>query len=127
MTLAEAVTAETTTPLSPAAPPALTMTIFTKNQCAICDRTKTHFESKGVPFEYINVEEDTEPRAELGGVTAFEYVVTNYARQMPVVIVEDDLGWRDWWSGGRMDKWRDTVQLFDEAGLLIPEEQRVRA
>jgi len=104
--------------------PALTVTIFTKNRCSICDSTKRQFDLKGVPYHAINVEEVTEPLAELNGMTPLDYVVTNFGRQMPVVVVEDDLGWRDWWSGGRMDKWMETIARFDEAGLLIPEHER---
>jgi len=105
----------------------LSLLMFTKNQCSICDNTKRQFDLKGVPFTAINVEEDTEPRAEFGGKTPFEYVVETYGRQMPVVVISDEIGVEDWWSGGRMDKWRETIQRFDEAGLLIPEDERVAA
>lgn len=107
-----------------AAPP-LTVTIFTKNDCHYCDATKKLFDRKGVPYDTVNVEEDREPRTEFDGLTPFEYVVDKYGRQMPAVVITDDMGWTESWSGARMDKWLDTVNRFKDAGLLIPEEDRI--
>lgn len=111
---------------APVAAPALAVTIFTKNGCAICDRTKATFDDKGVPYIAINVEEDLEPREEFGGLTPFEHVVSKFGRSMPAVVVADDLGYEDTWTGGRMDKWIETVNRFSDAGLLIPEAERVK-
>ncbi|WP_311245296.1 MULTISPECIES: glutaredoxin family protein [unclassified Microbacterium] len=111
---------------APAEAPALSMTIFSKNDCHKCVATERLFERKGVPFTEINVEEDLAPRDEFGGLTPFEYVVEKYGREMPVVVIKSEDGWvTDWWSGGRMDKWTETVQNFEAENLIIPEDERV--
>lgn len=107
------------------AAPALSVTIFTKNDCHYCDSTEKQFDRKGVPYKAINVEEDTEPREEFGGMTPLEHVVTTFGRQMPAVLVADEIGAVDSWTGGRMDKWVETANRFSEAGLLIPEDERI--
>lgn len=106
--------------------PALSVRIFGKNNCPICDATTKVFDRKGVPYEYINVETDLEPRADFDDRTPFDYVVATYGRQMPVVVVTDDMGYTDWWSGSAMNKWLETVERFAAAGLLIPEEERAQ-
>lgn len=111
-------------PSTPAVPE-LMLTIFSKNDCGICRSTEQAFDKRGVPFREINVEEDTEPRAEFDGLTPIDYVKTNFGLQMPAVAITDADGWIvDKWTGGRMDKWSETVTRFAEAGLLIPEEKR---
>ena len=110
---------------STTAVPELMLTIFSKNDCGICRSTEQAFDKRGVPFREINVEEDTEPRAEFDGLTPIDYVKTNFGLQMPAVAITDADGWVvDKWTGGRMDKWSETVTRFAEAGLLIPEEKR---
>jgi glutaredoxin len=105
--------------------PELMLTIFSKNDCGICRSTEQAFEKRGVPFREINVEEDTEPRAEFDGLSPIDYVKTNFGLQMPAVAITDADGWVvDKWTGGRMDKWSETVTRFAEAGLLVPEGQR---
>lgn len=106
--------------------PAVSMTIFTKNDCPRCLSTERAFNRDGVPYEEINVETDLEPRDEFGGLTPVEYVKANYGLQMPVVVVTDDMGWNDWWSGLAMNKWLETITKFRDAGLIIPENERVK-
>ena len=112
-------------PAEPAEEPAsyLTVTVFTKNDCWRCNNVESRFDKDGVPYEEINVETDTEPREEFGGLTPFEHVVKNYGREMPVIVVEDD-NWGDWWTAIRPDKMIETKQRFADAGMLIPEEMR---
>lgn len=38
------------------------LTIYSKNNCPFCVRAKQLLESKGVPFNEINIENDTESR-----------------------------------------------------------------
>lgn len=38
------------------------LTIYSKNNCPFCDRTKQLLESKNVPFNEINIENDAESR-----------------------------------------------------------------
>lgn len=107
------------------AQPVLTATVFTKNDCSSCNGTKDVLNRKGVPHRVINVEEDLEPRAEFGDRSPLDYVVATYGRQMPVVVITDtELDQDDAWTGGRIDKLLDTVDRFEAADLLIPEEQR---
>lgn len=111
---------------APAEAPALSMTIFTKNDCSKCVATERHFGRKGVPFREINVEDDLEPRDEFGGLTPYDYVIQKYERQMPVVVIYGEDGWvSEWWAGGRMDKWTETVKSFEAENLIIPEGERV--
>lgn len=101
----------------------VSVTIFTKNQCPFCRQAENVFDSQGVPYVEINVEEDTEPREEFGGLTPMEHVIQNYGRSMPVVIVEGNV-MNDHWVGSRPDKIIELVQTVSDAGLLIPEELR---
>lgn len=105
--------------------PALSAIIYGKNACPRCTATTREFDRQGIPYEYINVEEDTAPRENLGGLSPFDHVVKTYGREMPVVVVTDDLGYDDWWSGVAMHKWLETRQRFTEAGLILPEGERV--
>ena len=107
-------------------PATLSLTIFTKNDCPKCRNTEGQFDRKGVPFTEINVEEDTEPREEFGGLTPMEHVIAKYGREMPVVVVSDNT-WGDHWTGLRIDKMIEVVRRFDDAGLIIPEELREAA
>ena len=113
---------------APAEAPALSMTIFTKNDCSKCVATERHFERKGVPFREINVEDDLEPRDEFGGLTPYDYVIQKYERQMPVVVIRDDTGFAtNSWTGANMFELHQTIKLFEAEGLLIPEGERQAA
>jgi glutaredoxin len=100
-----------------------TVTIFSKNDCSRCDTTEAKFIKAGVPFREINVETDTEPRAEFGNKTAFEHVVERYGRAMPVVVVENGV-WDDHWNSLRPDKVLELIALFERLGAVIPAEER---
>ncbi len=104
----------------------LNLRIFSSTVCTYCNQAKRVFRSKGVPFEEINVELDTEPRDEFNGLTPRDYVIENYGKQMPVIIVTElDTGYEDSWVGSRPDKIIETVKRFTEADLLIPEDERL--
>lgn len=85
-----------------------TITIFSKNDCFQCDSVKNRLNRDDVVYTEINVETDTAPRAEFGGLTPFDHVVKNYGRSMPVIVVEDG-EWGDFWCGIRPDKTRALV------------------
>lgn len=104
----------------------LSLTVFSKNNCPDCESTKALLRRRGVPFTEINVEEDTEPRDEFGGLTPLEHVVKNYGRRMPTLVLEDGV-FGDWWAGSRPDKLMATIKRFTEAELLIPEDERKSA
>lgn len=101
-----------------------TVTVFSKNDCSACDATKDKLTAAGVPFREINVEEDTEPRAEFGNETPLTHVIEKYGRSMPAVVVEDDQ-WGDFWLGRRYDKLVALIHLFQKLGAIIPEEDRI--
>jgi glutaredoxin len=101
-----------------------TVTVFSKNNCSICVATEAKLTERGIPFRDINVEEDTEPRAEFNNLTPFDYVVRYYGRSMPVVVVDSGV-WGDHWTGRRFDKMFDLIQLFEKLGATIPEADRV--
>ena len=98
-------------------PPVPTVTIFSKNDCPDCTRTKDRFTAKGVPFREINVQEDQAPRAEFGGKTPLAHVIENYGTRMPAVVVEH-MGKTDSWTGPRPDKVVETGLLFEQLGGL---------
>lgn len=100
-----------------------TVTVFSKNDCSVCDSTEAKFIERGIPFREINVQTDTEPRAEFGNKTALEHVMERYGRQMPVVVIEDST-WGDHWTGRRPDKMVELIQLFEKLGATIPTEER---
>lgn len=104
--------------------PLLSVLIFGKNNCSDCRNTARTFTERGVPFTEINVENDTAPREEFGGLTPRDHVVKHYGMRMPVVVVSEQLGWDESWSGARIDKILETIGRFDSAGLLIPADQR---
>lgn len=100
-----------------------TVTVFSKNECSICDAVEAKFTERGIPFREINVQTDTAPRPEFGGKTPLEHVIENYGRSMPVVVVED--GPRsDSWSSRRPDKVLALIQHFEAIGATIPVEER---
>ncbi|MBB5167185.1 glutaredoxin domain-containing protein [Mycobacterium sp. AZCC_0083] len=68
----------------------MSVTVFTKNSCPQCLVTKRHLKDRGVEFETINVDEQTEWRDRL--------IEMGYMA-MPVVLVEDE----DVWSGYSSD------------------------
>jgi glutaredoxin 3 len=41
------------------------LTVYTKNHCPFCDRAKALLESKGVPFNAVNIEDQPDARAVL--------------------------------------------------------------
>ena len=99
------------------------VTVFSKNDCPDCTRTKARFTARGVPFREINVQEDTEPRAEFGGKTPLEHVKETYGLRMPAVVVEHGEN-GDYWNGPRPDRIVETILLFERLGTLIPPESR---
>lgn len=110
------------------ATPTLTVTVFSKDDCAICVNTENTFRKKGVPFTEINVQQDLEPRDEFGGKTPLDHVIESFGRQMPVVLVQDELGFAvKSWTGANMFELHETVKLFTAADLLIPENERQAA
>lgn len=100
-----------------------TVTIFSKNDCSTCTSVESKFLERGVPFREINVEEDTEPRAEFGNKSAMEHIMERYGRTMPVIVVENG-SWGDAWMGRRPDKVVALVSLFERLGATIPVEDR---
>lgn len=100
-----------------------TVTVFSKNNCPICVATESKFIERGVPFREINVEEDTEPRAEFSHKSAFDHVLERYGKMMPAVVVENG-SWGDSWTGRRPDKIVALISLFERLGATIPAENR---
>lgn len=111
------------TPATDAANTVPTVTVFSKNECPYCDSTKARLTARGVPFREINVQNDTEPRAEFGGRTPLEHVMENYGRSMPAVVVTDSSG-EESWTGSRPDMTLALVQRFESLGALIPAAER---
>ena len=96
---------------SPLDPEQTHIRIFSKHVCAICAATKASLDRESIPYQEINVEEETEPSAEFDGLTPREFVLKHYGLAMPVVIVSDkNLGEITWWSGSRPDL---LVRLID--------------
>lgn len=100
-----------------------TVTVFSKNECTRCTAVEARFTARGIPFREINVQNDTAPRDEFGGMTPLEHVLENYGREMPVIVVRDDAG-ENSWSGSRPDKVLELIQRFESLGALIPEAER---
>lgn len=105
----------------------MAITVFTKDGCRDCDRTKDILDSKGVVYDVLNAQHDPE---------AFDFVVNVIGvKQMPVVIIHDD-DWRDFrpeqdisgieqpycWSGIRYDRLAGLETLLEEL-----EQQKVAA
>lgn len=70
--------------------PSVTITLFSKNNCSKCKLTENQFIKANVPHRYINVEEDTEPRAEFADAdgnprSPRDYVVAEFGTAMPAV------------------------------------------
>ncbi|MBP2269203.1 glutaredoxin-like protein NrdH [Pseudarthrobacter sp. PvP004] len=69
-------------------------TVYTKPDCPNCDRTKEHFDSKGITYTPVDI---TEVPA------ALEYISAELGySQAPVVVNNSDD--QDHWSGLRQDK-----------------------
>lgn len=69
-------------------------TVYTKPQCPNCDRTKEHFDSKGITYTVVDV---TEVPA------ALEYIGAELGYSQAPVVVNNTDG-QDHWSGLRRDK-----------------------
>lgn len=100
-----------------------TVTVFSKNNCPDCTSVKNAFIRKGVPFTEINVETDTEPREEFGGLTPLDYVIKTHGRKMPAVEATDGQ-WGVNFVGPRIDKILEIVRIFKANNQLIPEALR---
>lgn len=75
----------------------MSVTVYVTNRCQKCKRTKEIFDSKGLDYDVVNIENDDEARdyvtLELGAICA------------PVVVVKDDGGnVIDHWSDFRAEK-----------------------
>lgn len=56
--------------------------IYTKNNCVQCKQSKLWLQNHGLNYKEINVEEDLE---------AYNYLMANNLRTLPVVFKEDEL------------------------------------
>lgn len=78
----------------------IAVTVYTKNDCFGCTKTKEKLDQAGIEYTPVNVEEDA---------TAYKYVTeTLKLRQMPVVIVDTPDG-RTIWSGLAPTKIREHI------------------
>lgn len=72
------------------------VTIYGKKKCTQCDMSVRVFDSEGVSFAYVDMEEDA---------GAFDYVTKTLGlRQAPVVVARYPNGSETHWSGFRPDK-----------------------
>ena len=81
-------------------------TIYTKPGCGPCAATRHALESRGVPFETVNVMDDD---AALDAIKGLGYLT------VPVVLVQDDAGGTHW-GGFQLDR------IADLAGQLRMQE-----
>lgn len=97
----------------------MAITVFTKDNCRDCDRTKEIIDGKQIEYSVLNAQHDPE---------AFNFVVNTIGvKQMPVVIIHDG-DWRDFrpeagintvdqplcWSGLRYDRLVGLEALLEE-------------
>lgn len=61
------------------------VTVYTKNSCPFCDRTKEFLDELGVEYDVRNIEEDD---------SNFDEVIKLGYQQVPVVVTDDGS-----WSG----------------------------
>lgn len=61
------------------------VTVYTKNSCPFCDRTKEFLDQLGVEYSVRNIEEDD---------SNFQEIIDLGYRQVPVVVTDSDS-----WSG----------------------------
>lgn len=61
------------------------VTVYTKNSCPFCDRTKEFLDELGVEYNVRNIEEDD---------SNFDEVIKLGYQQVPVVVTDNDS-----WSG----------------------------
>ena len=83
----------------------MTITVYTKPNCVMCDSTFRALFSKGIDPEYVNLAAN--PQA-LEEVKALGYM------QAPVVVTDDDH-----WSGFRPDKISEVVARLLEEGVEL--------
>lgn len=80
--------------------------LYTKPGCGPCGATRHALESRGVPFETVNVMDDD---AALDAIKGLGYLT------VPVVLVQDDAGGTHW-GGFQLDR------IADLAGKLRMQE-----
>ena len=61
---------------------AKTITVFTTNTCAYCMMVKKYLDSKGKPYDVVNLDDNPERQAEILELTG--------ALTVPVTVVKDD-------------------------------------
>lgn len=72
------------------------VTIYGKYDCNMCAMTVKLFDREGVPFTYINIEEDPD---------AFKFVTHTLGyKQAPAVVARFPGGSEETWSGFRVDR-----------------------
>lgn len=72
------------------------VTIYGKKNCTQCDMSVKVFDTEGVSFTYVDMEEDED---------AFDFVTKTLGlRQAPVVVARYPGGSESHWSGFRPDK-----------------------
>lgn len=75
------------------------ITVFTRNDCAACKGTKAYFDTLGLEYLEINIEEERHM-----GVA--QRLVDDGWRSMPVVRVTYDEGEDEFWAGTKQDHMR---------------------
>lgn len=97
--------------------------IISKNNCDYCDQLKQKLDREGLFYRDINAEEDQTIYSELGGKTAFNYVVEDCEKTaMPTVIVTSPR-FEMFWQGSRPDKIIEMLKrIKDETNPVTPEQ-----
>lgn len=95
--------------------------VITKNECPQCRTLKNRLDKEGIPYRSINaqigdaVDAEIDPTIyeELGGKTAYQFVVDQGFRQFPFTVISDpEELYEDAFPGLRPDKISPLVRKF---------------
>ena len=74
----------------------MSVIVYTQPNCSACEQTKRYLSVKDVPFEVVDITEDS---------NAFDMIVELGYRSVPVVVAGSEH-----WSGFRLDKLNSLVE-----------------
>lgn len=79
----------------------MNVTVYVKNNCIQCVRTKKWLTENSIPFQTVNVEDDEQ---------ALQYMLNLGYKAAPVIIVtDDDEETADHWSGFNPEKLQQLI------------------
>lgn len=85
------------------------ITIYTKEHCVMCDRTKKLLNAESISYNEIDLE---------GNPEVVNKMIEYGFQSAPIVSVELENGEKDMWCGFRVDKIKKVIELSRQSELV---------